>query len=127
MYGDIANTWIGDKGRPQHHGGWQILGAERVSMFSKERDAIRVDPRVGRIKAVRFAARRSDITFYSARVVYQNGQAENIPFVRKLKDGEQTSPIDLKGRGGKIDRIELKYRSKLGLKGEGIVEVWGLN
>jgi hypothetical protein len=124
VYGDIANTWIGDQGK---HKGWLMLGAERVSMFSKERDAIRVDPRVGRIKAIRFAARKSDITFYSARIVYDNGEAENLPFSRKLKDGEYTSPIDLKGRGRRIDRIELKYRSKLGLKGEGIVEVWGLN
>jgi hypothetical protein len=124
VFGDISNTWIGDQGRQR---GWLMLGAERVSMFSKERDAIRVDPRVGRIKAIRFAARRSDITFYSARIVYENGEAENLPFARKLKDGEYTSPIDLKGRGRRIDRIELKYRSKLGLKGEGIVEVWGLN
>jgi hypothetical protein len=124
VYGDISNTWIGDQGRQR---GWLMLGAERVSMFSKERDAIRVDPRVGRIKAIRFAARRSDITFYSARIVYENGEAENLPFARKLRDGEYTSPIDLRGRGRRIDRIELKYRSKLGLKGEGIVEVWGLN
>jgi hypothetical protein len=82
---------------------------------------------VGRIKAIRFAARRSDITFYSARIVYENGEAENLPFARKLKDGQYTDAIDLKGRGRRIDRIELKYRSKLGLKGEGIVEVWGLN
>lgn len=124
VYGDIANNWIGDQGRNK---GWLMLGAERVSMFSKERDAIRVDPRVGRIKAIRFAARRSDITFYSARIVYENGEAENLPFARKLKDGQYTDAIDLKGRGRRIDRIELKYRSKLGLKGEGIVEVWGLN
>lgn len=127
IYGDIANAWIGDRNRPGRNGGWLMLGAERVSMFSKERDAIRVDPRVGRIKAIRFAARRSDVTFYSARIVYENGEAENLPFARKLKDGEFTTPIDLKGRGRRVDRIELKYRSKLGLKGEGIVEVWGLN
>jgi hypothetical protein len=124
VYGDIANAWIGDQGRKK---GWLMLGAERVSMFSKEREAIRVDPRVGRIKAIRFAARKSDITFYSARIVYDNGAAENLPVTRKLKDGEFTAAFDLHGRGRRVDRIEMKYRSKLGLKGEGIVEVWGLN
>lgn len=124
VYGDIANTWIGDQGRQK---GWLLLGAERVSMFSKERDAIRIDPRAGRIKAIRFAARRSDVKFYSVRVVYENGETENLPVSGTVKDGQYTNAFDLRGRGRRIDRIELKYRSKLGLKGEGIVEIWGLS
>jgi hypothetical protein len=49
-----------------------------------------------------------------------------VPFFGELKGGQSTQPLDLKGRGRFIDRIELRYRSKLSFKGEGVVEVWGL-
>lgn len=127
VYGDYADDWISEQSRGKRNGGWLMLGAERASMLSKERDAIVVNPRVGRLKAIRISVRRSAVSFYSARIIYENGQIEDLPITRQLKDGQSTTPFDLKGRAARVNRIELKYRSKLGLKGEGIVEVWGLS
>jgi hypothetical protein len=127
VYGDFARDWIGG-GYRDHNRGWALLGAQRAALLSKDSDVIPVGERFGRLKALRFAARRGDLRIYGVRVIYGNGEAEDVPVSAQLKDGQSTQPFDLKGwgRGRFIDRIELKYRSKLTLKGQGIIEAWGL-
>jgi len=129
VYGDFARDWFADRGGYRDHNrGWALLGSQRASMFSKDSDAIPVGDRFGRIKALRFTARREDLRIYGVRVVYANGEAENLPVSAQLKEGQTTPQFDLKGwwSGRHIDRIELKYRSKLTLKGQGTIEAWGL-
>jgi hypothetical protein len=129
VYGDFARDWFSDRGGYRDFNrGWALLGAQRASMFSKDSDVIPVGERFGRLKALRFTARREDIRIYGVRVVYGNGEAEDVPVSAQLKEGQTTPAFDLKGwgRGRFIDRIELKYRSKLTLKGQGTIEAWGL-
>jgi hypothetical protein len=129
VYGDFARDWFGERGGYRDHNrGWALLGAQRASMFSKDKDVIPVGERFGRLKALRFTARREDIRIYGVRVVYANGEAEDVPVSAQLKEGQTTPPFNLKGwwSGRFIDRIELKYRSKLTLKGQGTIEAWGL-
>jgi hypothetical protein len=129
VYGDFARDWFSERGGYRDHNrGWALLGAQRASMFSKDSDVIQVGDRFGRLKALRFTARREDLRIYGVRVVYGNGEAENVPVSAQLKEGQTTPPFDLKGwwSGRYIDRIELKYRSKLTLKGQGTIEAWGL-
>jgi hypothetical protein len=129
VYGDFARDWFSDRGGYRDHNrGWALLGAQRASMFSKDNDVIQVGERFGRLKALRFTARREDIRIYGVRVIYGNGEAEDVPVSAQLKEGQTTPPFDLKGwgRGRFIDRIEIKYRSKLTFKGQGTIEAWGL-
>jgi hypothetical protein len=106
--------------------GWTLLGTRKASMFEKDRDVLRLGKKYGRFKAIRLTARREDVRIYSVRVVYGNGEVERLPISVKLREDRTTEAFDLRGRGRYIDRIELKYRSKLTLKGRAKVEVWGL-
>ncbi len=129
VYGDFARDWFGDRGGYRDYNrGWALLGAQRASMFSKDSDVIQVGERFGRLKALRFTARREDIRIYGVRVIYGNGEAEDVPVSAQLKEGQTTPQFNLKGwwSGRYVNRIELKYRSKLTLKGQGTIEAWGL-
>jgi hypothetical protein len=127
VYGDYARDWLGDRGRfREYEGGWVMLGAQRAAIFAKDTDAIHVGERFGRFRAIRLTARREDVRLYRVRIVYGNGEIEDLPASFTLKAGQSTPPFDLKGRGRFIDRIELRYRTRLTLKGQGIIEVWGL-
>jgi hypothetical protein len=127
VFGDYADEWLGDRGgHRDFNRGWLMLGAASASFFTKDTDTIQVNERVGRIQALRITARRASVRFYGARVFYENGEVEDIPITGALVDGATSQPIDLRGRGRRVDRIQLRYRSKLDFKGQGIVEVWGL-
>jgi hypothetical protein len=127
VYGNYSDAWIGERGRRRDYNqGWLLLGAQRAPMLSPDIDTFRVGERFGRFKALRLTSRNRDVRFYGMRIVYGNGETEDVPFFGELKGGQSTQPLDLKGRGRFIDRIELRYRSKLSFKGEGVVEVWGL-
>ena len=94
-------------------------------MISHEVDAFVIGERFGSFRAVRFSVRDHDVRFYGMRVVYGNGQVEEVPFAGQLTAGQSTPPLNLTGRQRFIDRIEVKYRTRLNFHGEGIVEVWG--
>ena len=128
VYGEFARDWFSDRGGwRQHNSGWAMLGAQRASMFQKDKDAVNVGERFGRIKALRLAARRTDVRLYSVKIIYANGESEELRLVSTLRSGETTPIYEIKGRGRFIDRVVLKYRSRLDVKGSGIIEVWGLS
>jgi len=62
------------------------------------------------------------------KVVYGNGVPDDIQVRSEIRDGGQTRPLDLKGRGERvIDRIEMTYRAKPNFKGSAKVCVEGLS
>ncbi len=127
VWGDYAEQWLGNAdGRRGHAGGWVLLGTQRAEMLSNDRDHFEVGERFGRFTAIRVAVKRRSVRVNGLRIVYGNGETEAVPIGRELREGQSTEPIDLKGRGRFIQRIEIDYRSKLTFKGEGVVEVWGL-
>lgn len=126
VYGDYADSWLGERGRRRDYNqGWVLLGSQRAEMFSNDVDAFQVGERFGSFRALRFSVRDHDVRFYGMRIVYGNGQTENVPFSGELTSGQSTPPLNLTGRQRYIDRIEVKYRTRLNFKGEGTVEVWG--
>jgi hypothetical protein len=127
IWGDYSERWLRNAdARRERSGGWVLLGAQRAEMLNNDRDTIEVGQRFGRMSAIRLAVKRRSVRINGVRVVYGNGETEDIPIGRELSEGQSTDPIDLRGRGRIIERIELSYRSKLTFKGEGVVEVWGL-
>ncbi|MGQ0672847.1 MAG: hypothetical protein ACT4N2_08235 [Hyphomicrobium sp.] len=127
VYGDYADNWLGERGkRRDFNQGWVMLGSQPAAMFSSDVDAFYVGDRYGGFRSVKFTVRRHDVRFYGMRIVYGNGQVEEVPFSGELSDGQSTPPLDLKGRQRTIERIEVKYRTKLNFRGDGVVEVWGL-
>jgi hypothetical protein len=105
---------------------WTELGCKRVSLVSVDRDTIDVGRREGRFRAIRLHAQGADIRMLDLKVVYGNGAPDHIPVRSTLRQGDRTRPLDLKGRGRFIDRIELTYVTIPNFKGQGRVCVEGL-
>jgi hypothetical protein len=92
-------------------GDWQELGCQEVNLFGNDRDTIRVGRREGRFKAIRLYVRDADVEMLDLKVVYANGQPDDIPVRNLIRAGERTRPLDLQGRERAIDRIEMVYRT----------------
>ena len=115
VYGEPARR--GPPGPPPVVGGggrgeWVELGCEEVELFGKDRDSIRVGRREGRFKAIRLHVRGADVEVLDLRVIYTNGEPDDIQVRHLVEAGERTRPLDLQGRERAIDRIDMVYRTK---------------
>lgn len=90
-------------------GGWEELGCAAVS-FSKDRDIIPVGRREGRFKAIRLRVFGNDIDIDRVRVIYGNGQPDELRVRNLLRQGDETRPLDLEGQRRSIERVELITR-----------------
>ena len=106
------------------HGRWDQLGCQKVG-FIKDRDVIRVGRREGRFTAIRLLVSGNKIHLMDLKVVYGNGQPDDLQVRREIRAGGQTRAIDLKGRKRFIDRIEMTYRSRPSFRGQATVCVEG--
>lgn len=115
VYGEPSRR--GPPGPPPVVGGggrdWTELGCQEVSLFGKDRDSIRVGRREGRFKAIRLQVRGADVEVLDLKVIYTNGQPDDIPVKHHIRAGERTRPLDLKGWERSIDRIDMRYRTAL--------------
>jgi hypothetical protein len=111
----------GDSGR----GKWVELGCERAG-FLPDRDVIKVGRKEGRFSAVRVWSDGNRIDIREMKIVYANGDSENLAAPNSIGDGERSRPLDLKGDRRSIEQIELMYSSKPSLKGQARVCVEGL-
>ncbi|MEZ5924754.1 MAG: hypothetical protein R3D57_10275 [Hyphomicrobiaceae bacterium] len=102
---------------------WSLLGQQRVDM-ARDRDVIRVGRDDGRYNAIIVRVKGGLVNLRNLRIVYGNGQAEDLKFNRPLRGGEETNPIELKGRFRFIDRIELNYERERGAVRLPVVEIW---
>lgn len=108
-------------------GAWVELGCQQVSLFGKDRDTVRVGRREGRFKAIRLHVRGADVEMLDLKVIYANGQPDDIPVKHFLRAGERTRPLDLKGWERAIDRVDMLYRTVPNFKGQATVCVEGLS
>ena len=115
------------EGRDRGHDHWEQLGCQKVG-FLVDRDVIRVGRREGTFKAIRLEVAGNAVYMNDLKVVYGNGVPADIQVRSEIRDGGQTRPLDLKGRGERvIDRIEMTYRAKPNFKGSAKVCVEGLS
>ena len=104
---------------------WVELGCQQVSFIGKDRDSIRVGRREGRFKAIRLKVRGTDVEMLDLKVVYANGQPDDIQVRSNIRAGSETRALDLKGRERAIDRIDMVYRARPSFKGLATVCVDG--
>ncbi|MEQ8824364.1 MAG: hypothetical protein RIC14_08315 [Filomicrobium sp.] len=104
---------------------WKLLGVRKASLFNKDSDTFDIGKSKGRYTSIRVRALDQDVQMYGMTIVYGNGKREDIGLYGTLRAGEASKPFDLKGRKRFIDRITFQYRTKLNLKGQGEVELWG--
>jgi len=107
-------------------GRWVELGCQQVSLFGKDHDTVRVGRREGRFKAIRLHARGADVELRSVRVIYTNGQPDDLPTRHFLRQGGYTPPLDLRGWERAIDRVDMVYKTVPNFKGIATVCVEGL-
>jgi hypothetical protein len=113
-----------DRDRGSDH--WEQLGCQKVG-FLVDRDAIKVGRREGKFKAIRLEVSGNTVYINDLKVVYGNGAPDDLQVRSEIREGGQTRPLDLKGRGERaIDRVELTYRAKPNFKGSAKVCVSGL-
>ncbi len=105
---------------------WEQLGCQKVG-FLVDRDAIKVGRREGKFKAIRLEVSGNTVFINDLKVVYGNGAPDDLQVRSEIREGRQTRPLDLKGRGERaINRVELTYRAKPNFKGSAKVCVSGL-
>lgn len=104
---------------------WEELGCVEVSRRPGI-DSILIGRREGRYVAIRFVARYRDIYLDGARVIYGNGQPDDLKIRSELRDGDATNTIDLQGRERFIDRIEVATQKAERAFGRGQLCAYGL-
>lgn len=93
-----------------------------------EREVINLSGRDGDIRAMRFEVRQSDVEVLDLRVIYQNGQSEDIRVRQVFKAGTSSRVIDIVNwRRGWVKQIAITYVPKgparivfFGIEGGGI-------
>lgn len=112
---------------PPSAGRWEELGCGKVGI-KPDRDSIKVGRREGRFSAIKLGVRNSKIELIDLTVVYERGPPDEIQVRKKISEGDETPPLDLRGERRVIDRVDLTYRQVLGLnliKGPATVCVYG--
>lgn len=104
--------------------GWELLGRTSVG-FLRDRDAIQVGRDDGDFSKIQLRVRNNAVHFDDLKVVYGNGQVDDIPIRSEIRAGGETRVIDLEGGERFIRRVELVYRSRPNFRGQAVVELWG--
>jgi len=126
VYGEYAERWLGEQGRGRDYNeGWLLLGAQRAQMLNNDTDSFQIGRRFGPIRALRITAKRHAVRILGVRIVYASGEAQDLGINIELRDGQTSSPIDLSGRERYIEQVMVTARTKINLKGEAVVELWG--
>jgi hypothetical protein len=111
-------------GRPG--GNWVRLGCRDVG-FAVDRDVIRVGRAEGRFKAIRLRVSGNRVHMMDLRVIYANGEPDDIPVRAEIRAGGETRPLDLRGRERAIREIQMVYRSQPNFRGRATICVDGLD
>lgn len=106
------------------HARWEQLGCQKVG-FGVDRDVIKVGRSEGRFKAIRLRVAGNKVHMMDLKVIYADGQPDDIPVRDEIRAGGQTRPLDLKGARRAIREIQMVYRSQPSFKGEATVCVEG--
>ena len=104
---------------------WEELGCQSVG-FLVDRDVIRVGRREGRFKAIRLTVAGNRVHILDLKVIYANGEPDDIPVRAEIREGGETRPLDLRGFDRSIDRVEMVYRAPPNFRGKARVCLQGL-
>jgi hypothetical protein len=99
---------------------WERLGCQKVG-FIVDKDVIRVGRSEGRFKSIRLQVAGNKVYMDDLKVIYANGEPDDIPVRSEIRAGGQTRPLDLRGERRAIKEIEMKYRSQPNFKGQATV------
>jgi hypothetical protein len=104
---------------------WELLGEQSVG-FGVDRDTIRVGRHEGRFSKIALEVRDNDVEILDLSVFFNRGPPQSLRVREFIRAGGRTRPIDFAGGDRSIDRIELTYRARPGMRGRAKVAVFGL-
>ncbi|MGQ0455975.1 MAG: hypothetical protein ACT4OU_02810 [Hyphomicrobium sp.] len=107
----LAQQRSRDDWRPDRRGAWEALGSAEIGT-RLERDVIPIDAGEGPFRSIGFTVNGNDVRIEDLRVFYRNGEAQDLRVRELFRNGSRSRPIELYGRGRRIDRIEVTYRSQ---------------
>ena len=122
-----AGLMVPDAQAQRRDGRWVELGCKEVSFLGVDRDTIRVGRREGRFKAIRLEARGNDVEMIDLKVIYANGEPDDIQVRSLIRQGTRTRALDLRGRERAIRQIDMVYAKRLNFRGRATVCVEGLD
>jgi len=102
---------------------WELLGTRAVSMTA-DQDTIPVTAAEGVFSAVGIIVRGNSLFVRSVRVVFGNGQTQDVAVGDLIPQGERRV-LDLVGNNRIITSIVIDYRRPANFRGETIVEFLG--
>jgi hypothetical protein len=103
--------------------GETLFGTATVG-FGVDRDVIRIGESIGKFDRIRFRILDNDIFVRSLRVVYANGEIDEVAYSQEIKANSRTRWIPLKGDRF-IKEIQMVYNSKPNFRGRAFIEVYG--
>lgn len=108
----VAMVGITSAAFAQRSDDWELLGATRIGGYGFDLDEIEVGQSKGRFETIRIRARSNSVYIRDLRVVFGDDEAQEIRLGDRLREGEQTAPIDLAGGERFIKRIEIAARTR---------------
>jgi hypothetical protein len=114
------------RGRAKAKTDWDQLGSRLVSKGA-DHDVIELNKRDGLYTKLKFKVAKSRVHIDNIKVVFQNGDVENVRIDRNFNVGEWSSVIDLVGNKRFIDKIIFNYHTKFFADGRGKIIVFGKN
>jgi Protein of unknown function (DUF2541) len=111
-----------DPGKVTEYG--DVLFGSQYVGFGVDRDVIRVGAEIGKFDKVRLRVLDNDIFIKDLKVVYANGEAQDLVVNADVKKDSRTQWFDLKGDRF-IKEVQMVYKSKPSFKGQARIEVLG--
>ena len=102
------------------------LGCKQVALFGRDRDTLPVGRREGRFKAIRLHVRGADVEMLDLKVIYANGEPDDIPVRHVIGRGSGRVPSTLGAGSGASIGVDMVYRTVPNFKGLARVCVEGL-
>jgi hypothetical protein len=93
-----------------------LLGCRSVG-FIADTDVITVRGTGGPFRSIQLRVRGNEIDMRDLKVVYGNGQIDDLAVRSQIKAGSETRWIDLAGNRRNIAQIRMSYASKPSFKG----------
>ncbi len=107
-----------------YHGKWQKLGSKKVS-FKLDRDVIPVGIKDGRFNKLKLGVTGGSLNLHKMKVVYRNGEVENIAVKQNFAKRSDSRVIDLKGQNRIIKEIIFWYDTKNVSRNKATIHVFG--
>lgn len=102
---------------------WELLARRRMSVTALE-ETLAVDPSRGIFRAIGLTMRGSDLFLDRMRLVFDNGDTEEVVVGEVLRHDEQRV-FDLNGNTRAIIAIVLTYERPMNLMADIVTEVYG--